>query len=51
LARGYNNAEIAQALFLSDGTVKNYVSTILSKLGVTDRTQAALFAVRAGFGG
>jgi two-component system, NarL family, response regulator LiaR len=51
LARGYTNAEIAQALFLSDGTVKNYVSTILAKLGVTDRTQAALFAVRAGFGG
>jgi two-component system, NarL family, response regulator LiaR len=51
LARGYTNAEIAQTLFLSDGTVKNYVSTILSKLNVTDRTQAALFAVRAGFGG
>jgi DNA-binding NarL/FixJ family response regulator len=51
LARGFNNAEIAQALFLTDGTVKNYVSTILSKLGVTDRTQAALFAMRSGFGG
>lgn len=50
LARGYNNAEIAQALFLTEGTVKNYISTILSKLGVTDRTQAALFAVRAGLG-
>lgn len=50
LARGFNNAEIAQSLFLTDGTVKNYVSTILSKLGVTDRTQAALFAMRSGFG-
>jgi len=50
LARGYNNAEIAQALFLSEGTVKNYVSTIFARLGVADRTQAALFAVRAGFG-
>jgi two-component system, NarL family, response regulator LiaR len=50
LARGHSNAEIAQALFLSDGTVKNYVSSILTKLGVTDRTQAALIAVRAGLG-
>ena len=50
LGRGLNNAEIAQSLFLSEGTVKNYVSTILSKLNVTDRTQAALFAVRVGLG-
>ena len=50
LGRGLNNAEIAQSLFLSEGTVKNYVSTILSKLGVTDRTQAALIAARAGLG-
>lgn len=46
LGRGATNAEIAHSLFLSEGTVKNYVSTILSKLGVTDRTQAALLAVR-----
>ena len=50
LGRGFTNAEIAQSLFLTEGTVKNYVSNILSKLGVTDRTQAALFAVRAGLG-
>lgn len=50
LGRGYNNPEIAQALFLTEGTVKNYVSTILSKLNVSDRTQAALFAIRAGLG-
>ena len=50
LGRGFNNTEIAQSLFLTEGTVKNYVSTIFSKLGVTDRTQAALFAVRAGLG-
>ena len=50
VGRGLNNAEIAQSLYLSEGTVKNYVSTILSKLGVTDRTQAALIAVRAGLG-
>jgi hypothetical protein len=35
-------------LFLSEGTVKNYVSMIFSKLGVTDRTQAAILAIRSG---
>src|SRR5512145_2459069 len=48
LANGLGNAEIAQSLFLSEGTVKNYVSVIFSKLGVTDRTQAAILAIRAG---
>jgi len=48
LATGLSNADIAQTLFLSDGTVKNYVSIILSKLGVADRTQAAILAIRAG---
>jgi DNA-binding NarL/FixJ family response regulator len=48
LASGMSNAEIAQRLFLSDGTVKNYVSIIFSKLGVAERTQAALVAIRAG---
>lgn len=48
LARGYSNKEIAQALFLTETTVKGYVSTVLSKLGVSDRTQAALIAVRHG---
>jgi two-component system, NarL family, response regulator LiaR len=46
LGRGATNAEIAQALFLTEGTVKNYVSNLLAKLGVTDRTQAALLAAR-----
>jgi NarL family two-component system response regulator LiaR len=50
LARGFGNAEIAQSLFLSEGTVRNYVSAIFSKLGVTDRTQAAVMALRAGLG-
>jgi DNA-binding NarL/FixJ family response regulator len=50
LAKGFSNAEISQTLFLSDGTVKNYMSTIFTKLNVSDRTQAALFAVRAGLG-
>ena len=48
LARGVGNSEIAQTLFLSEGTIKNYVSMIFSKLGVTDRTQAAILAIRAG---
>lgn len=48
LARGYTNAEIAETLFLSQGTVRNYVSSILAKLGVEDRTQAAIMAVRHG---
>jgi two-component system, NarL family, response regulator LiaR len=51
LARGMNNTEIAQILYLSDGTIKNYVSIILDKLGVTDRTQAAILAIRAGLNG
>lgn len=51
LGRGLNNAEIAQSLYLSEGTVKNYISILFSKLGVTDRTQAALFAIRSGLGG
>jgi two-component system, NarL family, response regulator LiaR len=48
LASGLGNSEIAKTLFLSEGTVKNYVSTIFSKLGVTDRTQAAILAIRSG---
>ncbi len=48
LANGLGNAEIAQTLFLSEGTIKNYVSVIFSKLGVSDRTQAAILAIRAG---
>jgi DNA-binding NarL/FixJ family response regulator len=50
IARGRSNKAIAKTLFLSVGTVKGYVSAILSKLEVTDRTQAALLAVRHGLG-
>ena len=42
---GYTNREIALALFLAKGTVKNYVSEILAKLDARDRTQAALKAI------
>lgn len=48
LANGRSNAEIAAQLFLSEGTVRNYVSGIFAKLGVTDRTQAAVIALRHG---
>ena len=48
LARGLNNADIAQRLYLSEGTVRNYVSAILAKLDVSDRTQAAVLALRHG---
>ena len=48
LAQGMTNAEISSRLFLTKGTVRNYVSAILAKLGVEDRTQAALVAVRYG---
>lgn len=48
LARGLSNAEIAGQLCLSEGTVRNYVSAVLDKLGVSDRTQAALAALRHG---
>lgn len=44
LGQGANNREIAQTLFLSEGTVKNHVTNILGRLGLRDRTQAALFA-------
>jgi len=48
LAKGLTNAEIADRLYLTRGTVRNYVSAILAKLGVEDRTQAALIAVKHG---
>jgi DNA-binding NarL/FixJ family response regulator len=44
LARGASNREISEALFITEGTVKNHVSNILSKLGLRDRTQAAIYA-------
>lgn len=50
LAQGMSNKEIGAKLFLTEVTVKGYVSEILSKLDVADRTQAALLAVKYGFG-
>lgn len=45
IAEGKSNKEIALALHLTEGTVKGYVSMVFDKLGVADRTQAALYAV------
>ena len=45
IAGGYSNKEIARSLFLAEGTVKNYVSEILDKLGTRDRTRAVLKAI------
>lgn len=50
LARGLTNADIATKLYLSEGTVRNHVSAIYTKLDVDDRTQAAILALRHGLG-
>lgn len=49
VAAGFSNREIAHALFLAEGTVKNHVSTVLLKLGARDRTRAVLRALHHGF--
>ncbi|MCL2384105.1 MAG: response regulator transcription factor, partial [Oscillospiraceae bacterium] len=43
IAQGLNNKEIANTLYLSEGTVKNYISNILTKLDLRDRTQLAIY--------
>ncbi len=48
LSRGLSNAGIAEKLHLSEGTVRNHVSAIFAKLGVSDRTQAAILAIQHG---
>ncbi len=48
VGEGLTNSEIAETLSLSEGTVKNYISNILTTLGFRDRIQAALFAARNG---
>lgn len=48
IADGYTNKEIADRVFLSEGTVKNKISEILGKLGLRDRTQIAIFYLKGG---
>jgi DNA-binding NarL/FixJ family response regulator len=48
LVQGHSNPEIAKRLYLAPGTVRNYVSVVLQKLGVSDRTQAAVVALQRG---
>jgi DNA-binding NarL/FixJ family response regulator len=48
LGCGFNNKEVSAKLYISEGTVKNHISSILKKLEIRDRTQAALFALKAG---
>jgi DNA-binding NarL/FixJ family response regulator len=48
VAGGFSNKEIANTIFLAEGTVKNYVSSILAKLHTRDRTRAVLIAIRQG---
>ena len=48
IAHGFSNADIADRLHISEGTVRNHVSAIFSKLEVSDRTQAAIIAIRHG---
>lgn len=47
LAQGFTNRQISSALYLSEGTVKNHVSSIYAKIGVNDRAAAALFLKQA----
>ncbi len=49
MAGGYSNREIAEALYAGEGTVKNHISRILSKLGVRDRTRAVLKGIELGY--
>lgn len=49
VAEGLSNKEISSRLTLSDKTVKNHISHILAKMGLTARTQVAVYAIRAGF--
>ena len=43
-----SNKEMAEVLFVSPETIKSHVSTVIGKLGVKDRTQAVIFAIRSG---
>jgi two-component system, NarL family, response regulator DevR len=46
LADGLTNRQIAERLYLAEKTIKNYVTSVLSKMGMTRRTEAAVYAAR-----
>jgi DNA-binding NarL/FixJ family response regulator len=46
IADGYTNRQIGEQLFLAEKTIKNYVTSVLSKMGMTRRTEAAVYAAR-----
>ena len=48
VGQGYTNREIAEILRLTEGTIRNYISSVLQKMGFRDRTQVAIYAVKAG---
>ena len=48
LCQGMSNKEMAEVLFVSPETIKSHVSTVIGKLGIKDRTQAVISAIRAG---
>ena len=50
VAEGLNNKEIAKSLFLSEGTIRNYISTMLEKLSLRDRTQLAIYYYKNKYG-
>lgn len=50
MVKGFNNKQIAMALFISEGTVRNYISNIYSKIGMSDRTNAVLYLKENGIG-
>jgi NarL family two-component system response regulator LiaR len=50
LAKGLSNEDIAKQLFLSEGTVRNHITSIVAKLGASDRTKAAIIAIQHGLG-
>ncbi len=51
IAEGLNNREIAEKLFLSEGTIRNYISNMLDKLSLRDRTQLAIYYYKMKYGG
>ncbi|GAA0325546.1 response regulator transcription factor [Bacillus carboniphilus] len=51
IVKGYTNREIAKALFISEGTVRNYISTLYSKMGTSDRSKLLLFLKELGIKG